>query len=331
MMKEIRNGYIGNPAQMVTLRRLELREGRGKGNEIIEVATAGGLALDILPDMGLDIGQTRFKGINMSWLSKNGYDSPASFQPFDNEFPNYFSGGLLYTCGLRSAGLPNRDGDEFHPLHGRFHGLQAEQVSAETEGDEIVIKGVIRECAMFAHELEVKRSIRIPVYGSSVTVEDKITNLTPRDEEYMQVYHCNFGYPFLSEEAHLVLPEDRETVPRTEWAKTGMEKTTSFEKPVDSEEERVFFQKMSKEFYARLENPVLGIDMTISWSGETLPVMNEWRSMASGEYVLGLEPGNCYLMGRHDERENGTLKKIKAFETVENMVKIEFCDRNAGK
>ncbi len=327
MLNEVKNGYIGNPAQVVTLRRTELKEGRGKGTEVIEVATAGGLSLDILPDRGLDLGQARFKGLNMSWLSKNGYDSPSSFQPFENEFPFYFSGGLLYTCGLRSAGLPNRDGDEWHPLHGRYHGLQAEHICADIDGEEIIVKGTIRESSMFAHVLEVQRTIRIPVYGSSVTVEDKVTNLTPRDEEYMQVYHCNFGYPMLSKEAKLVLPEKRETVPRTEFAKTGMDKTLVFEEPIDGEEERVFFQKLSDEFWARLENPVLGIDMTISWSGETLPILNEWRSMASGDYVLGLEPGNCYLMGRHDERENGTLKKIGAFQTVENTVKIEFAEK----
>ena len=46
--------------------------------------------------------------------------------------------------------------------------------------------------------------------------------------------------------------------------------------------------------------------------------------MASGDYVLGLEPTNGYIMGRHDERENGTLKVLKAFESMENTVKIEF-------
>ncbi len=29
--------------------------------------------------------------------------------PFENEFVNTFPGGLLYTCGLRSAGPANED------------------------------------------------------------------------------------------------------------------------------------------------------------------------------------------------------------------------------
>ena len=51
----IKQGYIGNPSQLVTLRRVTVSEGKAKGTEIIEVKAAGGLELDILPDAGLDI------------------------------------------------------------------------------------------------------------------------------------------------------------------------------------------------------------------------------------------------------------------------------------
>ena len=324
-MKEIiRKGYIGNPAQLVTLRRVTVSEGRARGTGIIEVRTAGGLELDILPDAGLDIGQCRYRGINMSWMSKNGYDSTAAINPYETEFVNTFPGGLLYTCGLRSAGPANRDNGEWHPLHGRYHSLQAEHVCAETLEDEIVIRGTMRETQLFGHCLTVRRTIRIPAFGASVTIEDTVSNESPRDEEIMQIYHCNFGYPLLSEKARLVLPEAHETVPRTEFARTGLGRECGFDEPVDGEEERVCFQKMQSEYWARLENPDLNVSMTISWSGDTLPILSQWRSMASGDYVLGLEPTNSYINGRHDERENGTLPVLKAWESVKNTVKIEF-------
>lgn len=326
MQKIIQEGYIGNPAQLVTLRRVTVSEGKAKGTQIIEVRTAGGLELDILPDAGLDIGQCRYRGINMSWMSKNGYDSPAAISPYETEFLNTFPGGLLYTCGLRSAGPANRDNGEWHPLHGRYHSLQAEQVCTELAGDEILVKGTMRETALFGHCLEVKRIIRISALGASVTIQDTVTNQTPRDEEIMQIYHCNFGYPLLSEEARLILPEDRETIPRTEFAKTGLGRECVFDKPIDGEEERVFFQKMQKDFWARLENPKLDVEMTISWFGDTLPILSQWRSMASGDYVLGLEPANCYIMGRSAERENGTLPVLKAFETISNTIQITFTE-----
>ena len=320
----IQKGYIGNPSQLVTLRRVTVSEGKAKGSEIIEVKTAGGLELDILPDTGLDIGQCRYKGINMSWMSKNGYDAPSVMSPYETEFLHTFPGGLLYTCGLRSAGPANRDAGEWHPLHGRYHGIAAEEVCAERDDEEIVIRGLVRETALFGHCLTVRRTMRIPVFGASVTVIDTVTNETPKDEEYMQIYHCNFGYPLLSEHAKLTLPDNRTTVPRTEFARTGLGRTCEFDPPVPGEEERVFFQKMTEEYWAKLENPELGVNMKISWSGDTLPILSVWRSMASGDYVLGLEPTNCYIMGRHDERENGTLPVLRAFESVTNTVTISF-------
>ncbi len=326
MLEVLKKGYIGNPSQVAAVRRVTVSEGKAKGTDIIEVKTACGLEMDILPDMGLDIGQARFNGINMTWLSKNGYDSPSAFLPYETEFMRTFPGGLLYTCGLCSAGPANRDNGEWHPLHGRYHGLQAEQVCTEMTDEQIIIKGTIRETAFFGCNFEVKRVITIPVFGSSVTIKDTVTNVSPKDEEFMQLYHCNFGYPLLSEKAKLVLPEKRGTKPRTEFSKTGLGRELVFDEPIPGEEERVFFQEMTDEFWARLENPDLGVNMTISWSGDTLPILSEWRSMASGDYVLGLEPTNGYIMGRHDERENGTLKILKAFGSVTNTVKIEFED-----
>jgi len=184
----------------------------------------------------------------------------------------------------------------------------------------------MRETALFGHALEVKRTITVPVLGSSVTVEDEITNLTPRDEEIMQVYHCNFGWPLLSEKARLILPEDRETIPRTEFAKTGLGRECEFDKPIDGEDERVFFQQMKQDFTAVLENRELGMSMTMTWSGDTLPILSEWRSMASGDYVLGLEPTNCRIMGRHAERENGTLPVLSAWSSEKHSIKIEFSE-----
>ena len=323
MYEELRQGYIGNPRQLAGMRRVTLNEGRARGCTVIEVSTASGLQVDILPDTGLDIGQVRYKGVNMSWMSKNGYDSPAAFSSHETEFLNTFPGGLLYTCGLRSAGPANRDGDEWHPLHGRFHGLQAENVSLDEKDGCFVISGTLRETALFGHDLELRRTISIPLRGTEIEVADALTNCAPRDEEYMTIYHCNFGYPLLSEKARLILPEKRETTPRTEFARTGLGRECEFDAPVPGEEERVFFHKLP-EARVRLENPSVGAAMTMTWSSGTLPILAEWRSMAAGDYVLGLEPTNCYIMGRHDERENGTLPVIKAFETVRHCVRFEF-------
>ena len=320
----VKKGYLGNLDQLISARRVTIAEGPAKGADIIEVRTAGGLALDVLPDTGLDLGQCSYKGVNMSYLSKNGYDSPAVIGHYENEFSNHFPGGLLYTCGLRNAGPANRDGEEWQPTHGRYHSLSATQVSEEVTDSFITIRGRIRETALFGHVLEVRRTIRIPVSGAYVEVEDKITNLTPRDEAVLMIYHCNFGYPLLSEKAQLVFPEAHQTLPRTDFAKTGLGRECVFDPPQDNEAERVFFHVLTKDYRVQLENPELGVRMTMTWSGSTLPLLSEWRSMGSGDYVLGLEPCNTTLQGRAAEKANGTAKVLKAYETMTNKVKIDF-------
>ena len=317
-----KSGYLCHPQQLYTLRRITIDEGKAKGTSIIEVCTAGGLQLDILPDAGLDIGQVRYKGVNVAFISKNGYDSPAAISPYETEFLKTFPGGMLYTCGLRSTGGAHRDGDEWHPLHGRYHSLMAEQVCTEVTDDAILIKGTMRETALFGHNLQLKRTIRIPVMGAAVTVSDELTNLAHAPEEYALLYHCNFGWPLVSEEARVELPEKRKTSPRTSFAATGIGRETTFDKPTPGEEERVFFHE-EMEHRVALVNESIHTRMSMTWS-DTLPILAHWRSMASGDYVCGLEPTNCYIKGRKEERENGTLPVIAPFETVKTQVTFQF-------
>ena len=204
--------YVGNSAQLYGVRRVILDEGNARGICIYEVTTAGGLNFDVLADTGLDLGSLKFCGVNINYMTKNGYDSPARFLPIPDNFDHTFPGGMLYTCGLLSVGPECKDieGDgEFHPLHGRFHGNSARNLSAYTDDKNIYISGEILETEQWKHALSVKRKYIIPVYGSEILLEDEITNLTPNPVEYEMLYHVNFGYPFLNEKTKLTLPENK--------------------------------------------------------------------------------------------------------------------------
>ena len=322
MEKLYQSGYLSHHQQAYSLRRVTIDEGRARGTQIIEVATAGGLSLDILPDAGLDIGQARWRGTNVSFISKNGYDSPAAISAHETEFLHTFPGGLLYTCGLRSTGGAHRDGDEWHPAHGRYHSLQAEQLTAYVEDDVIIIRGMVRETALFGHCLELMRVIRIPVFGTEVTVDDRLINRAHAPEEYALLYHCNFGWPLVCQDAELLLPEGRRTTPRTSFAATGLGQEHTFTGPVPGEEERVFFHE-NMPHTVTLRNRALNMQMTLTWS-DTLPILAHWRSMAAGDYVLGLEPTNCYIKGRKQEREHGTLPVLQPGETVQTGIRFQF-------
>ena len=44
--------------------------------------------------------------------------------------------------------------------------------------------------------------------------------------------------------------------------------------------------------------------------------MVQWKQLGMGEYVCGIEPGNAFVGGRKEERENGTLKYVEPGESV---------------
>ena len=324
MTKDFR-AYVGNEEQVYGVRRVILDEGNAKGAALYQVTTAGGLELDILPDSGLDLGRVKYKGVNISYTTKNGYDSPARFLPVHGEFDRYFPGGMLFTCGLLSAGPENTDSDgTFHPLHGRFHGLSAKGLYGYSEGDNIFVGGEVRETAAGKYCFSVKRRYTIPAWGSEIFLEDEITNLTPEPAEYMMLYHMNFGWPILSESATLELPEKRKVTPRTPYAEKGLASQCEFCKPIDGEEEQVFFNEMETEAFARLKNSELGVTAELSWSLDTLPILAQWKNMKSGDYVLGLEPSTCYIMGRERERREGRLMTLSPYESVKHSVSLKF-------
>ena len=315
--------YTGAPEQLFGLRKVQLQEGGASGCTVVEATTAGGLQADVLADTCLDLGLVRYKGINVSFLTKNGYDSPARFAECEKRFINSFPAGLLYTCGLRSTGPPSDDGGEYHPQHGRVHGQPVMNLSTCVEDDELVIKGTIRETSAFGHMLELRRRISFPVWGSKIIIEDTIQNLTHRPEEFAVLYHFNFGFPLLSENARLVFPEDRKTLPRNDQAKPGLGHECEFDAPYDALDEMVFFHKL-KEGWVKLINPDVNMAVSLRWNLDSLPILAQWKNLVKGDYVLGLEPSNNYIMGRVAERENKTLQTIEPFDTVKTSLELEF-------
>ena len=318
--------YVGNDEQVYGVRRVILDDGNARGVALYQVRTACGLELDILPDSGLDIGHLRYKGVNISYTTKNGYSSPARFFPAPGEFGHYFSGGMLFSCGLLSAGPENTDTKDggFQPLHGRIHGQCAKNLAGYVDGENIIVMGKLKETQAGGYNFSLKRKYTIPVWGSEVRIDDEVTNLTPAPIEYMMLYHMNFGWPMLSEKAFLELPAKRKVTPRTPYAEKGLSKQCEFCEPIDGEEEQVFFNEMESEPYVRLKNPELGLCAEVSWSLDTLPILAQWKNMASGDYVLGLEPSNCYIMGRERERREGRLPVLEAFGSVKHSVRLRL-------
>jgi len=315
-----------NPNALYSARRVELVSGKGRGQKLIEVKTSGGLRASFMEDKCLDILDIEYKGVNLAFLSKNGLAPSASINMEADSFTKYWSGGFLLTCGLRNTGPSCVDNEEFFPLHGRIGFTPAEDVNIHVCENEIVITGKIRETALFGPNLELERKITIPSDGAKIIVNDTINNLAPEAEKIFLLYHINFGFPFLSEDLELEFPTG-EVKGRTALAQEKIKDRALISPPIDGEPELVFFYLPDKkDVQVGLTNNQLLMKATVSYNSTHLPILSQWKSMKSGDYALGIEPGTSFIRGRKEELENGYDMSVQGFGTLEFGFEINLED-----
>ena len=282
------DGRISNFAQIASVNRYTITEGEGSGLDVID-CNNGKLRFLVNVSKACDVMQLYHEGVNVSFVSKNG------FTKRELPFLNRFEGGMLYTCGLDSVG-----GREGYELHGTFHNTPAKITHCEVNENGICIEATVQSTALFGKNLSIKRKITSAVCGESVRVEDTLLNAGYADENYCLLYHVNVGYPMLDDGAALVA--DVETVaPRTPWAGESLDSMYQMKDSVVGEEECCYFLKLAKP-QITLVNERIGKRFTLSYSADTLPCFVEWKSMASGDYALGLEPATTELDDRFQYR-----------------------------
>ena len=275
------DGRISNWAQVCSLRRYELTEGRERGLRVIDCDN-GRIRFLLNESKALDMMQLFDRGVNVSFISKNGFTAR------EIGFSKRFEGGMLYTVGLDSAGA--REG---FPLHGTFHNLPARVLEAVCDENGIRVVAEIEDTELFGKNLVLRRTVESRAGSDSVTVTDVLQNRGTREEDYCLLYHVNVGYPMLDEGAELV-DDAEELIPRTAWAEKHIKGRRKMTAPIPNQEEMCYFLRL-KTPKVTLCNPKLGRTFTLAFSGETLPHFVEWKSMAAGDYALGLEPSTTKL------------------------------------
>lgn len=319
--------YVGNPDQLYSVIRTRMEEGRGNGNTVYRVTTGGRLQYEVLPDTGLDLGSVTYQGYNITFFGKSGLVSPNGYLPFGMEFNHTFNGGLCYTCGLLNVGDPCEDEGETHPLHGRYHFHAADQVCGSVKDDALVVSGRVREGTLFGENLEVQRTITSPVGSSEIILRDKITNQRPVAQPVMLLYHCNLGYPFLSPALSIVPPASVRVTAVDDFAESELDKRLTVIEPEIERPEQVFSYDLDpaqKTAEIRLENAHLGIGLAMQWNTDVLPIMTQWRSMRTGDYAMAIEPGTNYVYGCRKAREEGTLRMLPPYESLETELRFRF-------
>ena len=271
---------IGNTEQLCVAQRVQVTDGRGNGARQIYVAN-GKLNFVLSESNALDVLRLWHEGTNVGFVSKNGlYTAPA-------DFLGNFPAGMLYTCGLDAIG-----GVEGHPIHGRIHSIPAEikELKADESGVKIVAE--IRDTALFGQNLSLTRTVSTAAGSDEVKIEDRLENHAFRDEKYCMLYHVNVGYPIVDAGAK-ISGNFVESKPRTPWAEHEMTKMLKVESPIDNAEETCYFH-LTKDGKMTIENKTLGKRFTVASS---LRKFVQWKSRASGDYVIGLEPCTSWLDG----------------------------------
>jgi len=158
-----------------------------------------------------------------------------------------------------------------------------------------------------------------------INLTDTITNFGFKASPYTVLYHMNFGYPLLSEEAELVIDPEL-TLPRDETAESGISEFRQFSKPQANFREQVFDHKMKSAIDGRarvtLKNKSIGISLSIDFDTSTLPYLVQWKMMGQGEYVLGLEPANIPGKNRKVLKEEKMLPYLQPGESIINKIRI---------
>lgn len=314
------NKYIGHPSQLYGIEEHRLTGGKGDGMRLLEVNNGRGLMFTVSADRCGDISRLYFNGKNLGYFSPAGYVAPAYYDDKGAGFLKSFTAGFLTTCGLTAVGSPCNDAGEDLPLHGSIANTPAENVRYWVD-DEIHIVLTMRDAAPFAHKLVLTREITCSLDSDEITIKDTVKNEGFSSSPYMILYHFNMGYPLLSENSVVTLSENGVT-PRNDHAASGIDKALVMEEPQSDFEEQCYYFNMTKG-EAKIYSPDIDTSLSLNYDTRELPFFTEWKMMGTGEYVLGLEPGNCTPDGRDVMRANGTLSFINPGEEKTQTIKIK--------
>ncbi|MBQ7900812.1 MAG: aldose 1-epimerase family protein [Clostridia bacterium] len=319
------NKYIGNQTQLYGVESVRLEGGKGDGMRLLKVYNACGLEFTVSADRCADISKVTFKGDNYSFIAPCGYVSPKYYDNVGAGFLKSFTAGFITTCGLTAVGSPCVDDGEELPLHGTISNTPCENISHWIDGENIHIAATVRDASLFAHHLILERHILVPIYKNEIHITDVIKNIGRTIAPLEVLYHCNMGYPLLSENAVLKIPASGVT-PRNEHAASDIDNCLVMEKPQADYEEMCYYHQMSGTPTVELYNPDIRKGLKLTYDTSELGFFTEWKMMGEYEYVLGLEPGNCNPDGRAEMRKSGKLEFLAPGESKTHHLHFEFTE-----
>jgi hypothetical protein len=330
---------VGDMHQIAGIKAYELSEGMERGARVYEINNGAGLIIPVLADRGMGIGGLSFNGISLAFETSAGAANPGYGSPHGKDWLKVFPGGFLTTCGLTQVGSPciDIDGEECGQ-HGRISMLPAGNVAAEVEWENeqhlrLRVTGSVRECSFFGHNLTLKRSITAYLGSPAFVIHDTIENHGPAKAPFMFLQHFNLGFPLISPQTRLHADLLR-TTPRDADAKQGVNAFTKFQGPTAKYREQVFYHDCKSDKFGfvtvMLQNHSIngkqGLSVQWKYKKSEFPYLVQWKMMGEGAYVCGIEPSNCYVGGRAEERQAGRLQFLAPGEKQEKTIEVSISE-----
>jgi hypothetical protein len=311
----IDDGYIGNTDALVQIRELAGDPHSGSGGRAYAFALAGGLAFEVLPERGLDIGAAWYANQPIGWRSPLG--SPG-LSPSPSGWLGRFGGGLLVTCGLDNIGAPRGA----YGQHGSHHDTRAHDVVVEriTGPDKVGarITGTIDSVEVFGRRVRMYRSITSFADDPALHISDWVVNEGAWPAPVALLYHFNFGAPLVLPGTTIAVDADDHQLKEPSVAASDWRE---FPGVADELCEAVWQHQRLRTVDGLATATITsrtGLAAEVTWRAEELPLLVEWIFPPRQSWALGIEPANAPIFGA--ERDAGhagirTLAPDESFRT----------------
>ncbi len=322
--------YIGNPLQTRGCEKYVLQEGKGDGMHFLYIRNGLGLEAWISLDRCGDVSRVNFMGQNMGYFAPCGYVAPQYYDGVGAGFLKSFTAGFFTTCGLSAVGAPCVDDGEELGLHGTISNIPAELLGISETKEGLTITLRVRDAVIFGRKLTMLRTYEFSYTENSFEVTDTVQNDGDKESPYMILYHCNMGYPLLSENAILKIPHTSLSA-RDDEAQKYISTALEVEQPKAQFIERCYYYDVvEKGGFANvgIYNKDIDKGLVLTYDKTSLPCFTEWKMLGNQDYVLGLEPGNCNPDGRDVIRKSGKLEFLSPDERKTTKIKFEFLNNN---
>ncbi len=336
--------HAGDLSALGGVRSVVLGDGLERGVRVLEFKTAAGLRFDVLVDRAMDLGATELSGVSIAWASRTGVRHPMLFEHADERGLSFLRSmtGLLVTGGLDHT-LFGDDVDASHyhypprptlrhGLHGRVANLPARLLGygEAWQGDRCVLyaEGEVRQAAMFAEHLRLRRRIEVDLDGTEIRVEDTVRNHGFDPTPHMFLYHINLGWPFLGAGTRVQAP-----IERTVWQSASVEEqgVSHLELPgpqpafVEQVYEHALRPDERGEVLVTVTNPAQR-RVELRFDGTAFGHFFEWLALREGDYALGLEPSTHAVAGDRSARDDGSMIWLGHGEERHYRTSLRFVD-----